>query len=115
MPGSTKFVRQHFYETVEHKATSRQLSAVPHQVRREAYHLKRIQSTVAVLAVCRRQERSMHVAQAMTIPDSIYCMGIGSSTRAGQPCGAGLDAAAKHWRCTQDRHKLEAQDQGQQR
>lgn len=32
MPGSTKFVRQHFYETVEHKATSRQLSAVPHQV-----------------------------------------------------------------------------------
>lgn len=32
MPGSTKFVRQHFYETVEHRATSRQLSAVPHQV-----------------------------------------------------------------------------------
>ena len=32
MPGSTQFVRQHFYETVEHKATSRQLSAVPHQV-----------------------------------------------------------------------------------
>ncbi|KAL0041510.1 hypothetical protein WJX79_005750 [Trebouxia sp. C0005] len=31
MPGSTKFVRQHFYETVEHKATNRQLCAVPHQ------------------------------------------------------------------------------------
>ncbi|KAL3162911.1 hypothetical protein ABBQ32_009353 [Trebouxia sp. C0010 RCD-2024] len=31
MPGSTKFVRQHFYETVEQKATSRQLRAVPHQ------------------------------------------------------------------------------------
>ena len=33
MPGSTKFVRQHFFETVEHKATSRQLQVpVPHQV-----------------------------------------------------------------------------------
>ncbi|KAL0050091.1 hypothetical protein WJX82_004313 [Trebouxia sp. C0006] len=31
MPGSTKFVRQHFYENVEHKATNRQLCAVPHQ------------------------------------------------------------------------------------
>lgn len=59
-------MRQHFYETVEHKATSRQLSTVPHQV---PLLYAKARGAIAFLCVFDCRERGLHVAQdLMTFP-----------------------------------------------